>query len=400
MRVVILYNTSWYVYLLRRNLIRTLQQLGCHITVVAPPDGYTERVKQLGVAFVPISLSPSSAHPVDELSTVLELRGILSRLRPEAVLSFTVKCNLYAGLCQRVLSYRLIANVSGLGETFTRPGPLRIVVKTLYKISLRKSDTIFFQNAEDRELCVSNRLVPASNAEVIPGSGVDTTFFTPVVKRVPDSRTFLMFGRLLPQKGFPQFLEAARIIRRELGENARFWILGTPDVERDESLKLLATIREAHGDGTIRYLESSDNVLPIIHDSDVVVLPSTYNEGVPRSLLESLACGKPIITTDWKGCRETVEHGKNGYLTRPHDLDSLVQAIRALATCPAEQLAQFGTASRVLAERRFDERRVLDAYARALGLPRPTIIPDELSPFSPLKSNTDDSSPWSQAMGM
>ncbi len=368
MRVIILYNTSWYVYLLRRNLIRALQHAGCDVTVVAPPDGYTDRVKQLGVAFAPISLSPSSAHPINELSTVVELHKVLSRLKPDAVLSFTIKCNLYAGLCQRLQSYRLIANVSGLGETFTQPGILRIVVKSLYRMSLGKSHRIFFQNSEDRELCVTSKLVPPRNSEVIPGSGVDTIYFTPVTKRASPSRTFLMFGRLLPQKGFQHFLEAARILRAELGDIVHFWILGTPDVERAESLKLLSSIREAHRNGTVRYLESSDNVLPIIHDSDVVVLPSTYNEGVPRSLLESLACGKPIVTTDWKGCRETVQHGKNGYLVRPNDLDSLVRALRSLATCPPEQLAKFGAASRLLAEQRFDERNVLDAYLRALDL--------------------------------
>lgn len=204
---------------------------------------------------------------------------------------------------------------------------------------------------------------------MIPGSGVDLAAFLPTTRKAGGPRTFLMFGRLLPQKGYDLYLAAARRLRAELGDAVACWILGSADPERSESLELLERVKAAHARGDICYLQSSDDVRPFLNESDVAVLPSTYNEGVPRSLLEAMASGKAIITTDWKGCRETVEHGKNGLLIRPHDEESLYQAMRRMATCPESELASFARESRQRSEELFDERIVLEAYLNALSLP-------------------------------
>jgi glycosyltransferase involved in cell wall biosynthesis len=176
-----------------------------------------------------------------------------------------------------------------------------------------------------------------------------------------------MFGRLLPKKGFGRYLDAATELKARYGESAQFWILGAPDSERAESRKLFERILKAHSLGVIRYINPTDDVLPYLQDADAIVLPSTYNEGVPRSLLEALACGKPIITTDWKGCRETVQNGRNGVLVRPHDTQSLTRALQQMIECSKETLSEYGLRSRSLAESRFDERLVFNAYLKALG---------------------------------
>ena len=374
MRAVILYNTSWYVFLLRRNLISALQKAGCEITVVAPEDQYTERVKALGVSFAPIAMSPRSVSPLDESVTLLSMYRALKRVRPEAVLSFTAKCNLYAGLMRRALRFTQVANVSGLGEGFQRSGALSRVIRTLYRSSLFTCDHVFFQNGEDRAMCVEHGLTDSKRSFVIPGSGVDLTTFTPSQKVLPGPLTFLMFGRLLPKKGFASFLRAARELRAIFGEKVSFWILGAADYERPESLALLETIMQAHADGYVRYLHSSDDVMPILREADVVVLPSTYNEGVPRSLLEALACGKILVTTDWKGCRETVQHGRNGFLVPPYDDDTLTRILRRIVDMDEAERFRMSSESRRLAEERFDERLVIDAYTRALGLHRVTTL--------------------------
>jgi glycosyltransferase involved in cell wall biosynthesis len=368
MRIVILYNTSWYVYLLRRNLIAALQQAGCSVTVVAPHDGYTERLRRLGVSHVHLPLHPSSTNIFGELETIRHLFTILRALSPDFVLSYTVKCNLYAGLCQRILPFKLIPNISGLGEGFAQRGVLQAVLQTLYRSSLGGCSRIFFQNAEDFTACVSAGLVRENICEVLPGSGVNTQTFTPTSRRVGETRTFLMMGRLLPPKGFRYFIAAAESIRMTLGDRVNFWILGSADAERPDSMALLKEIETAHARGVIRYLNKTDDVLPILQGSDVVVLPSTYNEGVPRSLLEALACGKPVVTTEWKGCRETVQNRVNGYRVPPHNQNALTHALHHLATCPREELESLGRESRRLAESRFDEHFVIDAYTRALGL--------------------------------
>lgn len=368
MRVVILYNTSWYVYLLRRNLIARLQEAGCEVIAVTPTDAYTERLRRLGCEHVPIPLEPGGTSPTAELSTFLAITKALRALRPYAVLSFTIKCNLYAGLAKRFVPFKQIANISGLGSAFGGRLILRETAKRLYRVSLKTTDHIFFQNRDDLHSCVAASLVPRERSVVIPGSGVDLSAFTPTPRTQGRPRTFLMFGRLIPQKGYDLYLSAAERLRHEFGEDVNFWILGKPDHERAESIALYHRISKAHGRGSIRYLQSTDDVRPILNEADVVVLPSTYNEGVPRSLLEAIASGKPVITTDWKGCREVVEHGENGYLVEPHSEESLYQAMRGLVTCSDESLNSLGRSSRERAERLFDEELVLERYLNALGL--------------------------------
>lgn len=381
MRVVILYNTSWYVYLLRRNLISTLREAGCEVIVVAPHDTYTERLIDLGVRHVSIPLKPGSANPLTELRTFRAVARTLKLLRPHAVLSFTIKCNLYAGLCKRFTRFVQIANISGLGVAFERPGLMRALATSLYKVALKPTDHIFFQNHDDLTSCVQANLVERNRSRVIPGSGVDLSSFLPTSQRARQPRTFLIFGRLLPQKGFDLYLNAARRLHEEFGERVACWVLGSPDHARSESMELHARIEQAHARGEIRYLQSTDEVRPFIHECDVAVLPSTYNEGVPRSLLEAMACGKAIITTDWKGCRETVEHGRNGHLIPPRDEESLYRSMRYMVTCSDSELASFGHASRERSEKLFDERIVLQAYLNALSLPlRQTRAPTDMRP--------------------
>ena len=381
MRVVILYNTCWYVFLLRRNLISHLQEAGCEVIVVAPRDNYTERLLSLGVRHISIPLQPASTNLLSELKTLRAIHRALRALRPDAVLSFTIKCNLYAGLSRRCIPFRQIANISGLGIAFEGNGVMRRIVKTLYKVAMAPTDHILFQNSDDMRSCIREGLVPQRVSRTIPGSGVDLEAFIPSQRISGGPRTFLMFGRLLPQKGYDLYLEAAQRLRQRLGDNVAFWILGSPDNGRHDSLELFQRIANAHASGVVRYLQSTDDVRPILRDADVVVLPSTYNEGIPRSLLEALASGKAIVTTDWKGCRETVEHGHNGYLVTPHDSESLHTAMASLASCSSTILDSFSKASRARAEKLFDERLVLQAYLDALSLPSlPSTLPCDMKP--------------------
>lgn len=366
MRVVILYNSSWYVFLLRRNLIASLQKFGCEVTVIAPEDGYTERVKALGVSFIPIEMTRSGTSPLGELSVVSAIHAALRKAKPHVVLSFTAKCNVYAGLCKRAASFRHIANVSGLGQLFDGVGAMQGAARMLYRIALARTEEVFFQNRDDMSHLVGAGVVSARRATLLPGSGVDLARFTPLSRPVNTARSFLMFGRLLPKKGFYDFVKAAEVLTAAFQSRVAFWVLGAPDEERPESRTLLERILEAHARGYIRYLQSTDDPLPYIREADAVVLPSTYNEGIPRSLLEALACGKPVVTTDWKGCRETVDHGRNGFLVAPGSVESLIQALTILTTMDRGALAEFGRKSREIAEERFDENLVLGAYLRAV----------------------------------
>jgi glycosyltransferase involved in cell wall biosynthesis len=366
MVTAIFYNSAWYIYNFRRNLIAELQNAGHKVVAISPVDEFVGKLEALGVVHYPLKMEPLNTNPLKELSGIFELFTLLRKIKPNFILSFTVKCNLYAGLCNLILPFKQIANVSGLGQVFDKNDLLNKIVCSLYRVALRKVTGIFFQNSEDLKLCLDRKLVPKDKCCLLPGSGVDLKFFMPISRPPSPKRKCRMFGRLLPKKGYDLYLAAAGILRERFGDQVEFQLMGVPDEKRAASLELYQQTQKAQAAGFITLIPKRSDVRPVLQSADVIVLPSTYNEGIPRSLLEALGCGKPVITTDWKGCRETVVDGINGYLIAVNDLDALVSALEKMIVCSYEQLERMGHESRALAENRFDERLVLSEYLRRI----------------------------------
>lgn len=363
MKITLVANTSWYIHNFRRNLIRSLQKHGHEVSVIAPYDEYVDRLIQMGVKHYDLRLSQRGINPFRELASCFSLFRLLRAIQPEVVLTFTVKCNLYTGICHRLLRFEQVANISGLGEAFDGTGLVRSIVSRLYKFALANSDKVFFQNDEDRQTIIERGLLPAYLCKRIAGSGVDLDAYHPSHPFPKNGvRRFLMFGRLVPQKRYDLFMKVAEAFHNGYKRSAEFWIMGIVDESRAESRQLLKRILCLQERGVVKYLAPCDDVVPVLHAVDVVVLPSEYNEGVPRSLLEAMACGKPVVTTDWKGCRDTVEYGVNGYLIRPGNREELEYYIRKLANISGQRLKQMGQASRRKAQKEFPENRVLDSY--------------------------------------
>jgi len=363
MRIIIVANTSWYVFNFRRNLIRTLQKDGHEVCVIAPCDDYVGKLVQLGVKHHALLLTQRGTNPFREINSFIRLLHLFRVIRPDVVLTFTVKCNLYTGICRRFVKFEQIPNISGLGEAFDKKGIVNYIVSLLYKSALAKSKRVFFQNDEDRQTIINRGLLPEHMCKRIHGSGVDLKTFCPG-SFLPqnNSRRFLMFGRLVPKKGYGLFMKVAKEVRLKHKDRAEFWIMGIVDKSRKKSKELLEQILSLQKQGIIKYLPPSDDVVPVLREVDIVVLPSKYNEGIPRCLLEAMACGKPIITTDWKGCKDTVDHGVNGYLINVDDCRALEHYILKLIYAPEEQLKRMGSMSRRKAETEFDENQILDTY--------------------------------------
>jgi glycosyltransferase involved in cell wall biosynthesis len=254
--------------------------------------------------------------------------------------------------------------VSGLGTAFLSGGLLGRFVSLLYMLAFRKAAVVYFQNVEDRNLFVGDRLVRADQARLLPGSGINLKRFAMTALPLGAHIRFLMVARLLGDKGVREYVEAARIARRIVPE-ARFGLLGAIDdgnrtaISADE---LAEWVRE----GVIDYLGEVSDVRPQLAEATVIVLPS-YREGLPRSLLEGAAMGRPLIATDVPGCRELVEDGVNGFLCRARDRDSLSAAMIRMATLDEGVRAKMGARSRQLAEERFNEELVTKAYVMALA---------------------------------
>ncbi|HUE78800.1 MAG TPA: glycosyltransferase family 4 protein [Sphingomicrobium sp.] len=364
-------NSAWSVVNFRMGLICSLRDRGYKL-IVAAPDGEGRRAIEAGsVEFVPIPMKARGRSPVGDVLLFARYCGLMSKLRPAGVLAFSIKPNIYASLAARLFGLPVINNVTGLGVTFGAESWLTPLVNALYKNALRTSKTVFFQNPDDANLFISRGLASHTQAQLLPGSGVDLDWFNPVTAPQGIFR-FLLFGRLLWDKGIGQYVEAARKLKSD-GMIARFQILGFAG-SGDPASVSLDQLRAWEEEGLVEYLGSTDDVRPFIGAADCVVLPSYYREGVPKSLLEASAMAKPLITANAPGCDQAIEDGRTGYLCAPRSAESLATAMaRMLRLEPAER-NRMGFLGHEKMKREFSEKLVHQAYFDALR--RAGIAPD------------------------
>ena len=367
-RVLITANTTWNLVNFRSGLIAALVSRGFDVVAVAPDDEYRDRLRELGCRYVPLNMDNQGTHPVKDALLLWRYVVVLLRLRPAVVLSYTVKPNIYASLAARLVGVTVINNVSGLGTAFLRGGWLGGVVCSLYRVALRRSHRVFFQNDEDRQVFIEKRLVAPARTGLLPGSGIDLVHFSPLAFDGSSLRNgaglvFLMVARLLWDKGVLEFVEAARRVKALFPES-RFQLLGFLDVKNQTAVGR-SDVEAWVKDGVVEYLGTTDDVRPFLADADCVVLPS-YREGTPRSLLEAAAMGRPLLATDVPGCREVVIDGVNGLLCRLRDSVDLAEKMMQMITMPMSALLQMGQESRRLAETRFDEQIVIRKYLEAI----------------------------------
>jgi glycosyltransferase involved in cell wall biosynthesis len=362
---VISINASWNVINFRMGLVKGLQGAGYRVVALTPTDAYSGRFAALGIEHVPIPIDSQGASPAKDFGLLLRYLAALRRLRPAVYMGYTAKPNVYGSLAAHALGIPVINNVSGLGTAFIRKGLLTSVVSGLYRLAFRRSSTVFFQNPEDLNLFVGAGLVEGGKAALLPGSGVDLSRFVPgAAARGSDGPfTFLLVARLLWDKGVGEYVEAARRVR-ERHSNVRFQLLGFLDVANRTAVPR-SQVEHWVAEGLIDYLGHADDVRPYLAAADCVVLPS-YREGLPRTLLEAAAMGKPLIATDVPGCRHVAEDGVNGYLCTARDSASLAKAMSRMLTLSDAERRALGAAARAKVEAEFDERRVVERYLQAV----------------------------------
>ncbi|MFN9773701.1 MAG: glycosyltransferase family 4 protein [Burkholderiales bacterium] len=358
-------NTSWYLVNFRSRLIDALLADGWDVVTWAPEDDHAGRLRSRGARHVRMELDNASTRPLRELGTLAGFARTLGTMQPDVVLSWTPKVNVYAALAARLLRVPTIANVSGLGRSFGSGGRLEAISRVLYRASMGWPSTVFFQNEEDRTAFVSAGWVDPARTFRLPGSGVDVERFVPAAGTPGRRFRFLMAARLLWAKGVAEYVEAARIVRRSRPD-VEFALAGFVGDGGEQTVPR-ARIDAWVGEGVIRFLGQVDDMVPVYADSDCVVLPSFYREGVPRTLLEAASMGLPVITTDSVGCRDAVVPGVTGWRVPPRDVPALVDAMQALLHTDAAGRARIGAAARARALAEFDERHVIAAYRSAIG---------------------------------
>lgn len=368
-KIVLVSRCAWTLYNFRGGMITRLVSLGWDVIACgAGGDGYESRVRGLGCTFVPIALDKGGMNPLADLRAFVELWRLFRRERPQVVHCFTVKPVIYGSIAARLARVpRRVATITGLGYVFSTPaGMIRAVAVALYRLAMRCTHHVFFQNPGDRDTFVQSILPRGLSYELVPGSGVDLRRFrvSPESDRGLGTEV-LMYGRMLWDKGVQDYVDAARVVRVRHA-SAHFTLMGDPDPANPQAVPR-ATLEAWDTEGVISYLPGVDDVRDVLSKADIVVLPSRH-EGLPRVLLEAAAMGKVLIASDIPGCRQIVESGINGYLVKPGDAQELAETILRVLDNPT-WLAEAGRASRRKVEAGFSEDLVIDRAVASYALP-------------------------------
>lgn len=343
----------------RGQLLQEMVRLGHDVLACAPDASpvLEEKLLSLGAAYQKIYLQRTGINPIQDFKTLLSLNKVIRSFEPDVFFGYTVKPVLYGSIIAR---YRkvpgLYSMITGLGYAFIGSGYKQMIlgkmVREMYRVALRGNSKIFFQNPDDRKLFIDKGILTGTEKTcLVNGSGVDLDYFAPVP--YPENLSFLLIARLLPEKGIYEYVEAARKLKRKY-PSVRFCLVGW----RDSGPSSISPeeLRSWQDEGLIEYLGRLDDVRPALGDASVYVLPS-YREGTPRTVLEAMAMGRAVITSDAPGCRETVENGENGILVPVRNADSLASAMEEFVLFP-ELVERMGKKSRILAQIKYDVHMV------------------------------------------
>jgi len=363
--IVLSANTSWYLYNFRKNTIISLIEQGYKVIAIAPEDEYSNKLCELGCQFIHIDIDQGGTNPVRDLKTLFIFQLIYRKYNIDVVLNFTPKNNIYSTLAASFNGIKSINNIAGLGILFINESVTSKIARFLYRISQSKASKLFFQNEDDRKLFLEKKITTTVETDRLPGSGVDLSRF--VVSPAPDDGTvrFLLIARMLYDKGIGQYVKAARALKAKYGHNVELCLLGFLDVDNPSAVSK-HDMQSWVDEGIVSYLGTSDNVEVEIAKVDCMVLPSYYREGVPKSLLEAGAMGKPIVTTDNVGCRESVDDGVNGFLCEPRSSESLVEKLDLIVNMSHQERLIMGEKSRIKIKSEFDEQIVINKYLDAI----------------------------------
>lgn len=376
LRLLFVVNHAGFFLSHRLPLALAAQDAGYDVHVATPRSKHVPRLLATGLPWHELRLSRSGMNPMSELRLFRDLCKLYRRLRPHVVHHVTAKPVLYGTMAARVTGVKAIVNaVSGMGHVYTGGGParraLRAAVSIGYSIALRhRRMRVIVQNRDHLELFVAQRWIRARDAVLISGSGVDLQQFVPKVTEHEGTVRIVMASRLLYTKGVAEFVAAARLLKARRVD-ARCVLVGEPDADNPSSIPA-EVLRAWHSEGVIDHRGRQEDMPSVFAEAEIVCLPTYYAEGIPKVLVEAGACGLPVVTTDWPGCRDIVEHRENGLLVPIRDPVALADALETLVRDPVlrRAMGQRGRA-RVEGEFSLDSvvRRTLALYTELVEAP-------------------------------
>jgi len=365
MKIIFSSNISWSIYNFRLKLLKSLQKDGHEIYAVANEDEYSVKLVNEGFHFEAINSNNNATNPFEDLKTVYSYYKIYKKIQPDVICHNAIKPNIYGTIAAGFLNIPTVNNISGLGTLFIKKSFSTKIAKFLYKFSQKKATKVFFQNNDDLNLFIENKLINASKVQVIPGSGVDTSRFIPNVDKKEDSSfEFLFIGRLLYDKGIREYVDAVRLLKNKY-PTVKFNILG-PLYENNATAITQETLDTWIKNNEIIYLGQTDNVEEVMKIANCVVLPS-YREGLSKVLIEASSMGLPIVTTNVPGCRDVVIDNETGFLCEVKNSEDLAKKMEKMLLLSVEERKEMGDKARKRAIAVFDEQIIIQHYKNAIN---------------------------------
>ncbi len=357
-KILIICNSTTGLINFRKELLIKLIEDN-KVYIIAPDTSYKKDISSLGCSFINIQFDRRGVNIVNDLKLINNLKKKIKEIKPDVVLTYTIKPNVYGGYICKKLKIPYIVNITGLGSAVENPGLLQKLTLFLYKIGLKKAKCVFFQNKENLDFMISKKIVK-DNYKLIPGSGVNLEYHKLLPYPNNKKIVFLFISRILYEKGIEEYLNTANEIKKKY-PNTEFHILGSCDDN-----KYLPKIKELEKKKIVIYHGEVKDIREYQKISNCTIHPSFYPEGMSNVLLESCAAGRPIITTNRPGCKEIVDDEVNGYLINIKDTDMLIEKVEKFINLPYEEKKQMGLNGRKKVEKEFDRNIVIEAYMKEI----------------------------------
>jgi glycosyltransferase involved in cell wall biosynthesis len=360
MKILVIANFGMGLYNFRKELLEELIKQDNEVYISLPDDEYVSKLEKIGCKFVDTHLDRRGTNPLSDFKLLLNYIRIIKRIKPDVVLTYTIKPNVYGGIACAITKTPYITNVTGLGTSVENKGLIQKVTLLLYKLGLKKASCVFFQNQTNRKFFEDNRIVK-SKTRLIPGSGVNLEQHKSEEYPMSDKKVRILFiGRIMKAKGIEELLEAAKLVKEKY-PNVQFDLIGGNEENYNQKIDKLERL------DIIKYHGQQSDVHSFIKKSHATILPS-YHEGLANVLLESASSGRPVLASRVPGCIETFEDGLTGFGFEVRNVESLVEAISRFINIPYEQKREMGMAGRRKMENEFDRNIVINAYLNEIKM--------------------------------
>lgn len=358
-KILILGNHEIVIYNFRKELIERLLKENNEVYLSFPKGVRGEYFEDLGCHFIETKIERHGINPMKDIALLINYMRMIKTIKPDFVLTYTIKPNIYGGLAARIMKKNYITNITGIGKTFQNNDILKKFIVSLYKISLKNAQMIFFQNSENREVFKTNKIF-AKDEEVLPGSGVNLLEYDFSPKKLGDEINFLYIGRIMKDKGIEEYLYAANRLKKQ-NLKCNFHIIGF--FEEEKYREIINLYEEKN---IVNYHGFQDDVKKYIMRSDCIVNPS-HHEGMSNVLLEAGAIGRALIATNISGCKEIIEDSVNGYTFEVKNKESLFEKLVKFSNLTRKEKENMSLASRKKMELEFDRNIIINNYLKLIN---------------------------------